>query len=148
MSEQIKNIAVIEKAITILEYLVAYPNGVSLSNISSDVNIVGSSSFAGCTTLTKVTIPSSTTVIRAAAFSNCSNLASIYCQPTTPPTGAERMFAGNATDCKIFVPSASVEDYKSAQLWSDYADAIVAEGSDSGVTPGGDIDEDNYPDEL
>lgn len=39
MSEQIKNIAVIEKAITILEYLVAYPNGVSLSNISSDVNI-------------------------------------------------------------------------------------------------------------
>ncbi|MBQ2417498.1 MAG: leucine-rich repeat domain-containing protein, partial [Alistipes sp.] len=126
----------------------AIGSGVIEYNISSDVNIVGSSSFAGCTTLTKVTIPSSTTVIRAAAFSNCSNLASIYCQPTTPPTGAERMFAGNATDCKIYVPSASVEEYKSAQHWSTYADAIVAEGSDSGVTPGGDIDEDNYPDEL
>ena len=126
----------------------AIGSGVIEYNISSDVNIVGSSSFAGCTTLTKVTIPSSTTVIRAAAFSNCSNLASIYCQPTTPPTGAERMFAGNATDCKIYVPTDSVDAYKAAQYWSDYADAIVAEGSDSGVTPGGDIDEDNYPDEL
>lgn len=132
----------------------AIGSGVIEYNISSDVNIVGSSSFAGCTTLTKVTIPSSTTVIRAAAFSNCSNLASIYCQPTTPPTGAERMFAGNATDCKIYVPTDSVDAYKAAQYWSDYADAIVAEdGSDEpvqqpGITPGGDIAEDNYPDEL
>ena len=105
----------------------AIGSGVTEYNIPSDVNIVGSSSFAGCTTLTAVTIPSSTTVIRAAAFSNCSNLASVYCRPTTTPTGAERMFYGNAADRKIYVPSTAVDAYKSAQHWSDYADAIVAE---------------------
>lgn len=105
----------------------AIGSGVTEYSIPSDVNIVGSSSFAGCTTLTAVTIPSSTTVIRAAAFSNCSNLASVYCRPTTTPTGAERMFYGNATDRKIYVPSTAVDAYKSAQHWSDYADAIVAE---------------------
>ena len=108
----------------------AIGSGVTEYNIPSDVNIVSSSSFAGCTTLTAVTIPSSTTVIRAAAFSNCSNLASVYCRPTTTPTGAERMFYGNATDRKIYVPAASVEAYKTAQHWSDYADAIVAEGGE------------------
>ena len=105
----------------------AIGSGVTEYNIPSDVNIVGSSSFAGCTTLTAVTIPGSTTVIRAAAFSNCSNLASVYCRPTTTPTGAERMFYGNAADRKIYVPSTAVDAYKSAQHWSDYADAIVAE---------------------
>ena len=111
----------------------AIGSGVTEYNIPSDVNIVSSSSFAGCTTLTAVTIPSSTTVIRAAAFSNCSNLASVYCRPTTTPTGAERMFYGNATDRKIYVPAASVEAYKTAQHWSDYADAIVAEDGDATI---------------
>ena len=111
----------------------AIGSGVIEYNISSDVNIVGSSSFAGCTTLTKVTIPSSTTVIRAAAFSNCSNLASIYCQPITPPTGGSNMFNNNAANRKIYVPATSVEAYKSAQHWSEYVDSIVAEGGDATI---------------
>ena len=111
----------------------AIGSGVTEYNIPSDVNIVSSSSFAGCTTLTAVTIPSSTTVIRAAAFSNCSNLASVYCQPITPPTGGSNMFNNNAANRKIYVPAASVDAYKSAQHWSDYADAIVAEDGDATI---------------
>ena len=35
------------------------------------------------------------------------------------------MFYANATGRKIYVPMESVEAYKSAYGWSDYADSIV-----------------------
>jgi hypothetical protein len=35
------------------------------------------------------------------------------------------MFYNNAPDRNIYVPTESVEVYKSATGWSDYADAIV-----------------------
>jgi hypothetical protein len=35
------------------------------------------------------------------------------------------MFGGNASGRKIYVPTESVNAYKSAQGWSEYADAIV-----------------------
>ncbi len=44
---------------------------------------------------------------------------------TTPPVGEYSMFYNNASDRKIYVPMESVEAYKSASYWSDYADAIV-----------------------
>ena len=42
-----------------------------------------------------------------------------------PPTGDAYMFYNNALDLKIYVPAGSVEVYKSASHWIDYADAIV-----------------------
>lgn len=36
------------------------------------------------------------------------------------------MFYNNASGGKIYVPTASVEAYKSAQYWSNYADTIIA----------------------
>ena len=35
------------------------------------------------------------------------------------------MFDSNASNRKIYVPTESVEAYKSAGYWNDYADAIV-----------------------
>jgi hypothetical protein len=35
------------------------------------------------------------------------------------------MFALNASDCKIYVPTESVEAYKTAEGWSEYASDIV-----------------------
>ena len=59
------------------------------------------------------------------AFSGCRSLTSIYCKPTTPPTGDSFMFSDNASDRMIYVPMESVSEYKSASYWDDYADAIV-----------------------
>jgi hypothetical protein len=52
-------------------------------------------------------------------------MTSVYCKSTTPPTGGNGMFGGNAANRKIYVPTASVNAYKSATYWSDYADYIV-----------------------
>jgi len=44
--------------------------------------------------------------------------------PTTPPLGGSSMF--DLTRCPIYVPAGSVDAYKSAEFWSDYASRIQA----------------------
>ena len=80
--------------------------------------------FHGCTSLTSVTIPDSVTEIGKWAFSRCTSLTSVYCKATTPPTGNYGMFWENADERKIYVPRNSVDAYKSAECWRDYADYI------------------------
>lgn len=122
--------------------------GVTEYTLPKTVKAIGSYAMHNSPQLTTVTIPQSVTAIAEGAFNGCISLESVYCKPTTTPAGAAGMFDNNHPNRKIYVPSTVVDAYKTAQYWSNYADAIVAEGSDSGVTPGGDIDEDNYPDEL
>ncbi len=93
--------------------------------IPDSVTKIGIAAFGGCRILTSVTIPDSITTIEDNAFSGCRNLTSVYCKAVTPPAGGSLMFSGNASGRKIYVPTESVEVYKSAYGWSDYADAIV-----------------------
>ena len=93
--------------------------------IPDSVTTIGSCAFYGCDSLTSVTIPGSVTTIENAAFRYCSSLTSVYCKATTPPAGDFDMFSWNASNRKIYVPTGSVEAYKSASYWSDYASDIV-----------------------
>ena len=80
--------------------------------------------FLGCTSLTSVTIPDSVTLVGISAFYQCASLKEVYCKPTTPPTGQNYMFQGNASGRKIYVPRESVDAYKAAMYWEDYASSI------------------------
>ena len=93
--------------------------------IPDSVTAIGYYAFLNCSSLTSVTIPDSVTTIGWDAFSYCYSLTSVYCKATTPPTGDSSMFSSNASGRKIYVPTESVEAYKSALYWSEYADAIV-----------------------
>ena len=80
--------------------------------------------------LTEYTIPDRVTTIGWYAFTWCESLTSVYCKATTPPVallndGYWYAFEQNAPGRKIYVPMGSVEVYKSAKGWSDYADDIV-----------------------
>ena len=59
------------------------------------------------------------------AFSGCRSLTSVYCKAVTPPAGGNDMFYSIASNGKIYVPTESVEAYKSTTGWSQYAFAIV-----------------------
>ena len=93
--------------------------------IPNSVTSIGSAAFYRCSSLTSITIPDSVTSIKSYAFSYCSSLASVYCKATTPPTGGDYMFYDNASSCKIYVPTESVDAYKSAEYWSKYKYDIV-----------------------
>lgn len=56
---------------------------------------------------------------------NCTSLTSVYCKATTPPEGCEDMFCDNADGRKIYVPTGSVDTYKAADYWKEYANDIV-----------------------
>ena len=86
---------------------------------------IGKNAFADCTSLKSVTLPAGVTSIGDYAFLNCNQLTKITALPDTPPAGGSNMFY-NTNDCPIFVPAASVDNYKSASGWSDYADRIQA----------------------
>ena len=93
--------------------------------IPDSVTTIGDSAFKYCKSLTSVTIGDSVTTIGDAAFSWCSSLTSVYCKATTPPSICDYVFSDNANSRKIYVPTASVDAYKSADGWSGYADVIT-----------------------
>ena len=104
-----------------------YLNGVELTEatIPSDITTVTENTFYGCTSLTSLTISKRITSIELRAFCNCTSLKMVYCNLATPPQGGYLMFDNNAPDRMIYVPRESVEAYKVADQWKNYADSIV-----------------------
>ena len=93
--------------------------------IGSNPTSIGGNMFRNCTGLTSLVIPSNISSINFYAFNGCSGLTSITVHSTTPPTLGNRAF-DNTNNCPIYVPPESVDAYKAASGWSDYASRIQA----------------------
>ena len=106
-------------------YAFDYCSSLTGVTIPDSVTTIGAWAFRDCSSLPSVTIPDSVTAIGIYAFYNCSSLTSVYCKAITPPAGDGNMFDYNASGRMIYVPTESVEAYKSASGWSDYASDIV-----------------------
>ena len=99
-------------------------SGLTSITLPSTLTSIGGSGFAHCTNLTSITIPEGVTSIGNSAFQGCSNLTTMRVEATTPP----RLSATNAISTattQIQVPMASVEAYKTATKWSNFANIIV-----------------------
>ena len=93
--------------------------------IPSTVTSIANYAFQG-SRMIEVTIPSGIVSIGIYGFSGCTSLSSVICEPSTPPTLGSGGFNSNANGRKIYVPSESVNTYKTASTWSTYASSIYA----------------------
>ena len=93
-------------------------------NIPNSVTTIGINAFYACVNLTSCTIGSGVTSIGEAAFRDCSSMTSITIKAVQPPTLGANAFAN--TTCTIYVPASSVDAYKAADNWSNYASRIQA----------------------
>ena len=102
-----------------------YCSGLTSVSIPDTVTTIDNWAFGRCTSITGVTIPSSVTTINNNVFNYCTGLASITIEATTPPALGYASF-DNTNNCPIYVPASSVTAYKSASVWSNYANRIQA----------------------
>lgn len=126
----------------------------SLSSVTipSGVTSIGAGAFVACSGLTEIRIPDAVTEIRGGAFNNCTSLSSVtigtgiteifneafkgctsltsvIIEATVPPTlGSGSDSFDDTNNCPIYVPSESVNDYKTSiyKGWNLYADRIQA----------------------
>lgn len=120
---------------------VAMPNGVTaiegyafgtcycLSRITipNSVTSIGNYAFNNNKRLANIVIPSSVTEIGSSAFSSCYGMKFYdFSSATAVPTIASNdTFANFPSDCKIYVPTSLVAEWKGATNWTAYARYIV-----------------------
>ena len=102
--------------------------GITDVTIPNNVKTIGAGAFGACKGLTNVTIPSSVTMIEYRALGFCEGLTVLAVENATPPEMKEDVFDYVSGNMTIYVPAESVEKYKTAEGWSEYADKIKAIG--------------------
>lgn len=102
-------------------------SGLESIYIPDDITTIAHEAFLR-TNLITVDIPSSVNKIEYKAFYECSGLTSVTVRALVPPTvtitGVAWDGFSRTNDCPIYVPAQSVNAYKTAFGWSDYAERI------------------------
>lgn len=131
-NQGLTNITIPNSVTTIEDCAFSFCSGLTNITIPDSVITIEQQAFRNCYGLTSVVIPPSVKYVDSVIFVECTNLSSVYCQRKSPPghplgypNYPKDMFLYNAPDRKIYVPTESVDVYKAALGWSEYADAIV-----------------------
>ena len=92
----------------------------SVFNIPEGVTEIGQWAFRNCS-FTSLILPSTLTKIQSFAFYDCNKLTSLTCLATTPPPGLwGEAFATMNLSVPIYVPSGSLDAYKSKGQWNAF----------------------------
>ena len=96
-------------------------NLISVS-IPKSVMSIGYYAFKNCSALTNIKIPGGVTSLGYEVFYGCSSLASITCEATIAPIiDNSDTFEGVDKSIPVYVPAVSVDAYKTADGWSEFA---------------------------
>ena len=100
-----------------------YLKEINLENTGiTEIETVG---ISGCTELENVILPATIKVIGYDAFWYCQHLKTVTINAVTPPILVNYPFKDTNLQ-KVYVPKASVEKYKAAPFWKEFASKIQA----------------------
>ena len=101
-------------------YAFAKCSGLTSVTIPNSVTSIEDYAFYYCTALASVTLGEGVEYIWSCAFSGCKGMTSITCKAVNPPTCFYLAFEEVDKFIPVYVPAASVEDYKNAEGWGDF----------------------------
>lgn len=104
-----------------------------------NITTIGDKAFYDCKTLSSIVVPTHVGYIGEMAFEGCDRLTYIYCKSATPPILGTSVFPQNVYGRKIYVPATSVDAYKNADTWKQYANEI--EGYEYGDSHGSNLED-------
>ena len=120
--ESLTSLTIPNSVTSIGDYAFCLCRGLTSVIIPNSVTSIGVSAFRCCESLTSVTIPNSVTSIGDDVFFLCISLTSVTVEAETPPTlGSDAL---DPYQLRIYVPCGTLDAYKNAEGWSNYASRI------------------------
>lgn len=127
----------------------AYPTASGDLEIQKSVKKIDYNSFAECSELESVVIPSTIKTVCGFSFVNCYKLSRVVCLAETPPSSGAFAFCEDTfssltfSNCPIYVPDNSLLLYQGDEYWSCYN--LLPLSSLAGIgTPGAEQSEDAH----
>ena len=100
--------------------------------LGEDVKKIAYIAFAQSENLTSVTIPGNLTCVDDSAFHECTSLTDVYCYAEqVPETGKDVFVSSNYKNATLHVPAASIDAYRNAEQWKDFANIVALPAHDA-----------------
>ena len=94
--------------------------------VSEGVTTIKTCAFSACSKLEYLSLPSTLLKVEDAVLQHCPALRTLVSHAVTPPVLYDSYVWYEAKFSEILVPSESVEAYKTADVWKEFADKIKA----------------------
>lgn len=107
---------------------VEIPETVTYNGIAYSVTSLGEWCFAGCSSLTSITIPNSVTSLGNWCFESCSRLTAIYMLPSTPPSTGSGIFNHTPLETVYVVDEDAKTAYQAQAPWNEYEIVVMPTG--------------------
>ena len=133
----LKSVTLHEGLIALRDFAFSLCSQLESIDIPAGVEIIEEGVFTGCKALQSVTLPKSLISIGDNVFFGCGSVAQITNYATTPQLINTNVFDGNVdypavdkSTSKLYVPKESVDAYKAAAVWQDFANILPIEGEE------------------
>ena len=106
---------------SIAKYAFAVSNALTEVTLPEGLTDIAEYAFAWCRNLTKISLPESLDNIGNMAFNECTGLTEMTVAATVPPTVGTDAFLNVSRDIPVYVPAASLDTYKAANVWKEFS---------------------------
>ncbi len=104
---------------------VSIPETITSYGKTYQVTSIGLGAFMMCPDLTSVTIPETVTKIGSFAFNGSTSLTSVTCLALVPPMLVYEVFDDDTySNATLYVPNASLSDYRAAKGWKNFTHIV------------------------